>query len=199
MAEVELPNPEELHERAEDRFGRRVALVTALYAVILAVASLGGNNAMKEMLLAQQLASDQWAYYQAKVIREHQYRAQKLRLELDLLERGPALRPEVREKTQALLDRFGEEEKRYRAEKGDIEKAAKKLEHERDVNRNKDPYFDYAEVLLQIAIVLSSVSILSKSRPTFAFSVLLAVSGALLAFNGFTLSVRVPFIEPGLP
>ena len=85
MAEVELPNPEELHERAEDRFGRRVALVTALYAVILALASLGGNNAMKEMLLAQQLSSDQWAFYQAKVIREHQYRAQKLRLEIDTL------------------------------------------------------------------------------------------------------------------
>jgi hypothetical protein len=44
VAEVELPNPEELRERAEDRFGRRVALVTAVYAVILAVASLGGNN-----------------------------------------------------------------------------------------------------------------------------------------------------------
>jgi hypothetical protein len=64
VPEVELPNPEELHERSEDRFGRRVALVTAVDAVVPAVASLGGNNAMKEMLLAQQLASDQWADYQ---------------------------------------------------------------------------------------------------------------------------------------
>ena len=198
MAEVELPDPDELRERGEDRFGRRVALVTALYAVILAVASLGGNNAMKEMLLAQQLASDQWAYYQAKVIREHQYRAQKLRLDLDLAERGPALRSEVRERMQALLDRFAEEEKRYRGEKADIEKTAKKLEHERDVNRSKDPYFDYAEVLLQIAIVLSSVSILSKSRPTFAISLVLALGGALLALNGFTLWLRLPFLEPAL-
>ena len=198
MPEVELPNPEELHERGEDRFGRRVALVTAVYAVVLAVASLGGNNAMKEMLLAQQLSSDQWAYYQAKVIREHQYRAQKLRLELDLEERGPAARPEVRDKMQALLARFAEEEKRYNAEKKDIEKQAKALEHERDVNRAKDPYFDYAEVLLQIAIVLSSISILSRSRPTFAFSAVLAVCGALLALNGFTLLARVPFLEPSV-
>ena len=35
MAEIELPNPQELHEQAEDRFGRRVALVTAVFAVIL--------------------------------------------------------------------------------------------------------------------------------------------------------------------
>lgn len=52
MAEVELPNPEELEEKAERSFSRRVALVTAVYAVVLAIASLGGNNAMKEMLLA---------------------------------------------------------------------------------------------------------------------------------------------------
>jgi|RhiMetdeSRZDD1v2_1073273.scaffolds.fasta_scaffold604782_2 hypothetical protein len=197
MPEVELPNPEELHERGEDQFGRRVALVTAVFAVVLAIASLGGNNAMKEMLLAQQLSSDQWAFYQAKVIREHLYRAQKLRLEVDLLERGTAMTAEARAKLEELAKKFAEEEKRYNAEKKDIEKDAKKLEHERDVNRNKDPYFDYAEVLLQIAIVMSSVSILSRSRPTFYFSLVLAVGGALLTLNGFTLLVKIPFIDVG--
>jgi len=90
MAEVELPKPEELHEQAENRFSRRVALVTALFAVVLAIAALGGNHAMKEMLLAQQQSSDQWAFYQAKVIREHLYRAQRMRLEADLADRAPA-------------------------------------------------------------------------------------------------------------
>lgn len=61
MAEVELPDPEELEEQRDKRFGRRVALTTAVYAVVLAIASLGGNNAMKEMLLAQQEATNQWA------------------------------------------------------------------------------------------------------------------------------------------
>jgi hypothetical protein len=193
--DVELPDPEELSEKAEDRFGRRVALATAVYAVVLAIASLGGNNAMKEMLLAQQQASDQWAFYQAKVIREHQYRGQKLRLEADLAERGASVKPEARAKLEALLKKFEEEEKRYSAEKKDIEKEARKLEHERDVNRSKDPYFDYAEVLLQIAIVMSSVSILSRSRPTFYFSLLLAALGAVLALNGFTLLVKIPFLH----
>jgi hypothetical protein len=71
MPEVELPNPEELEERRGKAFTRRVALTTAIYAVVLAIASLGGNNATKEMLLAQQQASDLWAFYQAKAIREH--------------------------------------------------------------------------------------------------------------------------------
>src|SRR4030095_7576419 len=106
MTEAELPNPEELRERAEDRFGRRGALVTAVFAVILSISSMGGNNATKEMLLAQQKSSDQWAFYQAKVIREHLYRAQKLRLEADLLERGSTVRPEAREKLEALARKW---------------------------------------------------------------------------------------------
>lgn len=81
MAEVELPHPDELEERRDKTFSRRVALTTAVYAVVLAIASLGGNNAMKEMLLAQQEASNQWSYYQAKVIREHLNRGNKLVLE----------------------------------------------------------------------------------------------------------------------
>ncbi len=194
MAEVELPNPEEIHEHGRDRFSRRVALVTAVYAVMLALAALGGNHAMKEMLLAQQKSSDQWAFYQAKVIREHQYRGQKLRLEADLIERGDTMKPAARERIEALMKQFGEEEKRYNVEKKDIEKEAKAFEHERDGWQTKDPYFLFAEALLQIAIVMASVSILSRSGVIFAFSLALAGVGALLTANGFLLLVQIPYM-----
>src|SRR5215831_2025533 len=197
MAEPELPNPEELREHRQDSFARRVALVTAIYAVVLAVAALGGNHAMKEMLLAQQRSSDQWAFYQAKVIREHQYRGQKLRLEADLVERGPALKPEARDKLEGLLKTFSDEERRYGEEKKDIEKEAKALEHERDIWQAKDPYFLFAEALLQIAIVLASVSILARSGAIFAFSLVLAVAGALLTLNGYFLFFRLSFMPGG--
>lgn len=194
MAEVEFPNPEELEERRDKTFSRRVALVTAVYAVILAVASLGGNNAMKEMLLAQQEASNQWAYYQSKVIREHLNRGNKLVLETQLAEPS-ALRGAEREKVEALTRKFADEEKRMNADKKEIEPRAKAAEVERDRNQAKDPYFDYAEVLLQIAIVCASVSILSSSRPMFWFSSFLAVLGGLSTINGFLLLVRLPFLH----
>ncbi|MBI3391728.1 MAG: DUF4337 domain-containing protein [Nitrospirae bacterium] len=195
MSEVELPNPEELEEVKAKTFTRRVALVTAVFAVILAIASLGGNNAMKEMLLAQQQSSDQWAFYQAKVIREHLYKIQKMQAEAALAERGGAMKPDVRAKIESLMKKAAEEETRYKTEKKEIEAEAKKLERERDVNQRKDPYFDYAEVLLQIAIVMASVSILSGSRPVFYFAVGAASLGAFLAFNGFFLLVRLPFMH----
>jgi hypothetical protein len=194
VAEVELPDPEELEERRDKTFSRRVALVTAVYAVILAVASLGGNNAMKEMLLAQQEASNQWAYYQSKVIREHLNRGNKLVLETQLAEPS-ALKGAEREKVEALTRKFADEEKRMNVDKKEIEPKAKAAEAERDRNQAKDPYFDYAEVLLQIAIVCASVSILSTSRPMFWFSSFLAAVGALSAINGFLLLVRLPFLH----
>ena len=195
MPEVELPNAEELEEIRGKAFTRRVALTTAIFAVVLAITSLGGNNAMKEMLLAQQQSSDRWSFYQAKVLREHLYRGQKLRLEIDLIERGSGMKPEVRERVEGMLKEMSEEEVRYNAEKKEIENEAKKLEHERDVNRGKDPYFDYGEVLLQIAIVMASVSILSGSRPVFYFAIVSACLGTLASLNGFFLIFQIPFLH----
>jgi hypothetical protein len=194
VVEVELPDPDELEEQRDKAFSRRVALTTAVFAVVLAIASLGGNNAMKEMLLAQQEASNQWSYYQAKVIREHLNRGNRILIETQLADPS-ALTGAERAKFEALARKFGDEEKRMNADKKEIEPKARALEAERDRNQAKDPYFDYAEVLLQISIVTASVSILSASRPTFWFSLALAITGALLTVNGFLLLVRVPLLH----
>jgi hypothetical protein len=192
VAEVELPNPEHLEHHGSKTFSRRVALTTAIYAVALAIAALGSKVAMKEMLLAQQQSSDQWAFYQAKVIREHQYRGQKLMLEVQLAEPFTLKGPD-RAKLEALAKKFGEEEKRYSAEKKDIEKEAKKLEHVRDYHRARDPNFEYAEIFLQIAIVTASVAILAESQAMFVFSLVAAIAGVVLTANGFLFGWPLPF------
>ena len=68
----------------------------------------------------------------------------------------------------------------------------KRLEAERDLAMRKDPYFDYGEALLQIAIVLASIAIITKGSFLLAVSGALAAGGALLTFNGFTLALAVP-------
>lgn len=121
MAEIELP----IHEsaEAEDKgFARRVALTTAIYALALAITSLGGSNAMKEMILAQQEASDQWAFYQAKSIRQHHYQAEAMRLEAELTERGASMPAEARTKFDALRSKFSSEARRYETEKEEIDR-----------------------------------------------------------------------------
>lgn len=194
MTEVELPKPEELEEVISHKFTRRVALITAIFAAILAISSLGGSKAMKEMILAQQQASDQWAYYQAKAGREHFYHGQRMRLELDLMEKE-ALKPEIKQRYEALLQQMTAQEERYAKERLAIEHEARKLEHERDVARSQDPYFEIAEALLQIAIVLASVAILAQSGAIFGVSLAAAACGTLLCFNGFFLFFHLPFLS----
>jgi hypothetical protein len=195
MAEVELPNPHELEEIKEKAFTRRVAMVTAVFAVVLAIASLGGTYNMKEMLMAQQQASNQWSFYQAKVIREHLYRSQMMLLETMLLDRGAAMKAEARERVEGMIKTMREEEKRYNQEKKEIEKEAKKLESMRDLHRAKDPFFEFGEVLLQIAIVMSTIAILAHSSRVFSFAVGSAILGALFALNGFFMILRLPLFH----
>lgn len=105
------------------------------------------------------------------------------------------MKPEAREKLESTLKKMAEEENRYATEKKEIEREAKKLEHERDVNRSKEPYFEYGEVLLQIAIVMASISILSGSRPIFYFALAGAILGGFFSLNGFLLIFRIPFFH----
>jgi hypothetical protein len=195
MSDIEIPNHEELEEMRGKKFTRRVALMTAIFAVLLAITSLGGNNAAKEMMLSQQQSADQWSFYQSKAMREHIYRSQKMRLEADLLDRSTGMKPDAKRKYEELLNTFKEEEGRYKVEKKKIEEDAKQLEAVRDRNMSKDPYFDYAEVLLQIAIVMASISILALSRQVFAFAIVCAAAGSVLMINGYLLIFRIPFFH----
>ncbi len=195
MADVELPNTEELTELRGKQFTKRVALATAIFAVVLAVTSLGGNHATKEILLAQQQSSDQWAFYQSKVVRQHLYDIERMRIEAELLQSGAAMKPTVRANYEERLKKMRDEERRYGAEKKQIEQEARELEHERDKYRAKDPYFEYAEVLLQISIVMASISILAVSSNIFYFALVAAGLGAALMLNGYLLLFRIPFFH----
>jgi hypothetical protein len=117
-----------------------------------------------------------------------------MRLELDLLEKE-TLKPEIRQRYATLLKEMATQEERYGKERKDIEKEARKLEHERDIARGKDPYFDFSEVLLQIAIVMATVAILSQSRAIFGVALGAAVFGALLCLNGFLMLFHLPFLS----
>ncbi|MCL5405627.1 MAG: DUF4337 domain-containing protein [Deltaproteobacteria bacterium] len=195
MVETELPNPRELGELKEKRFHSIVALITAVYAVVLAIATLGGSHAMKRMLLFQQQASNQWAYYQAKSIREHLYKSQKAMLESELSLIAGTRGADITAKARAAVRAFGDEQSRFANEKKEIMEKARELEKKRDINLSKSPYFEYSEVLLQIAIIMASVSILADSRAVFAFSAVFALGGAFMCANGYLLFVSIPFMH----
>jgi hypothetical protein len=183
--EVEVPDPHEVKEKAENPFAKRVALFVAIYAVVLAIAAAGGHNASKDMLMEQQKASNKWAQYQAKAIREAIYINESEKLEMELARQS--LTGEARVIAERSKARIREKLDDYKKDKAEITAEAKKHEEIRDEAHHRDPYFDFAEVALQISIVLASVAMLSGKRWAFVASLVLAFIGVALTLNGYLL------------
>ena len=181
----------------DNAFKHKAAITIAIFSLILAITSLGGSNSTKDMLNSNIEASNLWNFYQAKNSRQTETRLARDNLEIQLLN---ATDPKQRELIQSNIKKYEDAIKRYESEpstgegKTELVARAKKAEAQRDQALRQDPYFDLAGALLQIAIVLCSVSILSTSVMIYRISMGLAAIGALLSLNGFTLAVTIPFL-----
>lgn len=178
---------------------RLIAVYIGILAVILAVAGVGGGNATKDATARNIEAANTWAFFQAKNIRRHEIRLQISEFEV-LLASQPGMPEAARTMIDERLAKLRQDEARYTSEpetgEGTKELSVKAhdLEQQRDLAMSKDPYFDYGQAMLQIAIVLASVSIITGGSALLFLSGALAVLGTLLTVNGFFLLVQIPYV-----
>lgn len=163
-------------ERETIGFIRIVALTTALLAALAAISSLQAGATVNEALVLktestqlQSQASDQWAYYQAKGLKEAVARA-AANSWLAAGKTPPA----------ALISSADA----YASQQAGISVAAKKLEAQRDARSVEADHllhrhhgFADAVALFQVAIALGAITALTRSRPVFAGSIALGVAG----------------------
>lgn len=184
-------------ERTRDTFKQRAAIAIAIFAMILAICGLGGSNAGKEALNNNVLASNYFSFFQAKNMRQTATELAADELELGWLN-DPALPETTRQAMRQRLEQYRKTVARYESEpetrEGKKELIARAREHEekRDHALKQDPYFDYAEALLQIAIVLISVAIVADLAWLAFFGGAIGILGTLLTINGFYLLVEIP-------
>ena len=186
------PEPER-----QDWFRRLTAIYVGVVAMLLAIATLGGADATKEMLNANIHASDTYAFYQAKYLRQTHY--QTAAEELDVVAgEASGLPADMRTKAAQLAQRYRDSAAHDESDpaKGNGKKEllakAATWDQRRDKAEERAPNFEYAEALLQIAIVLGSVAIVAASPPLLGVSAVLAVGGVLLTLNGYLLLVPLP-------
>jgi Domain of unknown function (DUF4337) len=176
-----------------------IGVYIGILAVLLAVCGVGGENAAKDATRTNIEASNTWAFFQAKNIRRYSLRVATDELEIRLTE--PGLSPATREATTKKIAEYKATAQRLTSEPDKQEGLdelfvkGKALEAERDVALRKDPYFDWSQALLQIAIVLASVHLIVGNMPLLAMSGGLAALGILLMLNGFTLITSLPFLS----
>lgn len=174
---------EELHELQEHAEHAKhnpslapVSVTMAMLAVLVAIVSLLGHRAATEAVLNQARASDQWAYYQAKSIRGHE---DKLFASLTAV--VPASNMEALAK---IREDYLKESERYGEEQKEIEEKARELEKEVASEQRRADRFDLGEVFLEIALVITSITLLSGRRVFWKLGLLFGALGLVLALTG---------------
>jgi len=172
---------EELKEHAEEAAEKGgmapVTITMAILAVLVAAVSLLGHRAHTEELLHQTEATDQWAYYQAKDIRRHTYE-----LFLDQLS---VFTLQASDQVEKVKEKYTKEVERYRDEQKDIEAEAKKAQDDVKREGRRADRFDLGEVMLEAALVICSITLLTRKRLFWAMGLVLAVVGVVIGAAGF--------------
>ena len=174
-----LEIPEIPERREEYRYTLPVSLTMSILAVLVAGATLLGHRAHTEELLLQTRATDQWAYYQAKNIRLHEMQGIA-----DLL---GALAPSERKETLAVREKYLKEVERYTNDKEDISEKAKELESERDLMSRRADRFDGGEALIEVGLVICSITLLTRRRAFWLGGMIVGALGVIMALTGLFL------------
>ena len=149
----------EREAQIKDRAGFVIVVLAALLAINTMI---GGQNSSKIMnnTIA---ANNQWAWYQAKNVRQVLYETAA-----------------VESKIPANREKFEAEAHRMEADKKEIMARARQLEAERELARERSPWFTWSGSVLQIGIVLLTASILAVSMPMLWVSVVVGSVGSVL-------------------
>ena len=170
---------QELQEHAEhaqhDRSLAPVSLTMAVLAVLVATVSLLGHRSHTEEVILQNKATDQWAYYQAKNIRRHSEE-----MFLDTLTLSTA-----KDQAAKLQQKYTQDIERYRNDQKEIEEKARDLEKEVVFERNRADRFDLGEVFLEMGLVITSITLLTRRHVFWGFGSALAIVGVILAATAF--------------
>lgn len=159
-------------------FLKRIALSTALFAALAAIAALKAGATVNEALVLkteatrlQAEASDQWAYYQAKGIKAAVADAARTSW-LAIAKEPPA--------------DYAQKHERYLEEQKEIDKKAREKEKERDEkSKEADELlhhhhgFANTVALFQVAIALGAVAALTRIRPVWFGSLLLGAAATI--------------------
>jgi len=175
MAELEVHTHH--GEHGENPLVIPVSMTMSILAVLVAVATLFGHRAHTEELLLQAQATDQWAYYQAKNIRLHEMQV--------MVDQLGVFTVQDKGKTELLREKYQKEVERYSNDKDSISEKAKEQERERDLLRAKADRFDAGEGILEIALVICSLTLLTDKKFFWYVAMLIGAVGIAASLGGF--------------
>ncbi len=159
-----------------------VALTTTVLAVCAAISSLKGGAYSTQVQLKNTQEGNRWAYYQSKSLKQNLAEIERESMAVAALE---ARTPEGRAQAERSLARATAEAQRYEKEKGEIKADAEKLAAEQAELKRHGGSFGLAVMLLQIAIMMSSVGALIRKPVMWWAGLVFGLGGLGYMANGF--------------
>jgi hypothetical protein len=148
----------------------------AILAVLVAVAALLGHRSHTEEVLKQDKATDTWNYYQAKNIRRNTMEQVDELLKVMPLKDAAAAKV-LLAKNEATIEK-------QKADQEKIQEEAKGLEAEVDLFTRRANRYDLGETLLEVGLVICSITLLTKRRSFWIAGILFGVAGVALTVMG---------------
>jgi len=177
MAEDIMELKEHAEHGSEEHNLAPVTLTMAILAVLVASVTLLGHRAHTEEVLLQSRANDQWSYYQGKDIRRHEDNL-AIDAHTDFVLRDPALADSHKEAYAKEVERYSEEIKEIQVE-------AKKAQDEVKVEERRADRYDLGEVLLEAALVICSITLLTRKKIFWYLGILLGLAGIVTGIMGW--------------
>jgi len=180
---MEANEAQELQEQAEHGASesslRPVAFTMSLLAVLVAVITVLGHRTHTEAVLDQNKATDQWNYYQA-----HKIRANDTELAADLL---GVVSIADKEGAGKIAKSYADHEKKWAEDLKDEQDQAEATEKKVEYAEARADRFDLAEALLEIGLVITSVTLLTRSRIYWYLGLVFSVLGIASVASAFLL------------
>lgn len=164
-----------------------MAFTTVFFALFATLSTFKGGGFSTKAVISQALASDQWAYYQAKGVKQNLYEVQVQNLKLASGILPPGTPDAVRAQYAVALEKAEGNVAKYEKDKDEISDKAKAYETARDAATEHGKPMGYAVILLQVAIVLSSVAGLMKRKLLWQLALPFGLLGMVLFADGFLL------------
>ena len=83
-----------------------------------------------------------------------------------------------------MREQYLKDVERYEKEKDEISEAAKELEKEREMVSRREDRYDAAEVILEIALIICSLTLLTKKRLFWFAGILVGLFGVVAGVSG---------------
>jgi hypothetical protein len=171
-----------MSEILKEKWTQWVALTTTILAVCAAISALKGGGFSTRVQLTNTKEANAWSYFQSKSIKQHTCENQRDLMRIAIFE---ARTPEGKLFAEEKMRVVDADITRYDKEKADIKAEAEGLQKIQEDYKKHSASFGLAVMLLQIAIMLSSVGALMKKPPMWYIGLGFGVIGLVYMANGF--------------